>query len=360
MWEESTHRAILPSTASVSDPHTIICPAKIGSYFLRDRIGEGAFAEVRLAVHEETGESYACKIIPKKRLYQLGIADQLENEISIMCNLTHPGVCAVHDIYSDTINSYVILDLYQHGNLLERIKAAGRLDEHQAQDIFKQIVRAIHYVHDHGVAHRDIKPENVLLAPGGRVTIIDFGLSVRVQPGECISSKFGSAIYAAPECFNPHAFDPFKADIWSCGIVLFAMLNGRVPWERGTPTAIIETIASGDVTLSDEFMSPKAVNLLSRILKKDPLERISLKGILEHEWLAAVQDPMMLPRPHHMGAASMPSLAMTPTPQFASAKRLIALGRSRLDTKRASASRVFRDNSLPGIACTPLLTFAPL
>jgi serine/threonine protein kinase len=229
-------------------------------------------------------------------------------------------------VVSDTINCYAIMDLCRQGTLLARIQSQTQLEEYDAKFIFKQIVRTFAYVHGEGVAHRDIKPENILLSPGNRVKIIDFGLSTQTDGG-LLCNSMGSLLYAAPETLAGEAFDGFKADIWSCGILLCVMLLGRVPWTKKRPQHLFREILQGNCSFDREELSQEAFDFLSRILKKDPNERMTWEQMLEHDWLREVQDPSHIFRRESL-PASFGSLIHLPTASSVGGKALIAMGRS--------------------------------
>jgi serine/threonine protein kinase len=336
--EESPPNPLAPPRREL-DCHEIICPAKIGPYILQSSLGVGAFAEVRLALREDTGAFFACKVIPKKRLFHRGLSDQLTTEIQILESLIHPGLCMIHDLFTDTINCYIIMDLCEGGNLFNYIVSQTRLSPPDAQSIFRQLIVTLQYVHSQGIAHRDIKPENILLEPGNRIKIIDFGLSSRQTGTGPASDRLGSLLYVAPECLSPeNVVDLFKADIWSCGIVLFTMLHGTVPWKKGTHQQLFAQIASGHVVIDEEVVPAHALDLLSKILKKEPSERISIEEMLKHEWLSDVPDVNII-KIHRRDSLPLLRCAATASagPEVSPAVRtLIALGRAK-STKRPLA-----------------------
>jgi serine/threonine protein kinase len=267
-------------------PHNadIVCPNKIGPYFLRDRMGQGGFAIVRMAIHEDTQNVYACKVVPKKRLVYFGIEDQFHREIDILCALRHPGICPLVDCLFDSINCYLIMELCPGGNLRRRIIEMHLIPEPDAKETFRQIIEALGYVHSQGIAHRDIKPENILISHDGHVRLIDFGLSAYQSAGTLLSSQVGSPMYISPETALGKHYDGFKSDIWSCGVLLYTMLRGQPPWTVQNMKLLIDQISRADYYLPDSISSD-AKDLLRRILKPNPDERLTITEIISHPWL---------------------------------------------------------------------------
>jgi serine/threonine protein kinase len=257
---------------------------------MHDTIGEGGFSIVRKAINENTRKTFACKIVPKKRLIQKGLAAQFEREAEILTRLRHPAVCALEEILFDTINCYAVMEYCPYGSLSARILADGRLSEALAQSIFKQLLTAISYVHSQGIAHRDIKPDNVLLDASDCVKVIDFGLS-NYQTEQLLSTPVGSTCFAAPECFSKTAYDGFKCDAWSCGVVLFVMLAGQFPWTCHNTQLMVDQIVGAKYYLPPNLPAG-AVDLIQKILVVDTESRLTIAEMLNHPWLANVVVPV--------------------------------------------------------------------
>jgi serine/threonine protein kinase len=250
----------------------------------------GGFSVVRLAVEETTSERYACKIIPKKLLVQMNLLGQFEKEVEVQKALRHENVCALYDILFDAINYYAIVDLCPFGSLHARISAAKRLPEPQAKCIFKQVIRGVEYIHSQNVVHRDLKPENILVDNLDRVKIIDFGLSDYQRPGQSVAGMAGSTAYASPECICGDPHDGFQSDIWSCGVLLYAMVTGHLPWTKLEEPQLTRQIRAGEFYVTTD-VSEEARDLIYKILVVEPGARLQIYEILAHRWLADAPSP---------------------------------------------------------------------
>jgi serine/threonine protein kinase len=281
-----------PPVRSPSPPHQphSVCPNKIGSYLLQDVIGEGAFAMVRVAIHEETHKTYACKIIPKKLLLAAGLGDQFDRETDIVRSLSHPNLCQLYDIFSDTINNYVIMELCQSGTLKERLFQDGRFPESAAKVIFKQLIDVLVYIHSTGIAHRDLKLENLLIDNDNRIKLIDFGLSAYQSEDGLFGTHVGSTTCAAPECWGSERYDGFKLDSWSCGVILYTILAGQLPWSILSEQKMVDDILHAQYVVPSSW-SPQAADLIQKTLKLDPNERLSIDEMQRHPWIEGVAVP---------------------------------------------------------------------
>jgi serine/threonine protein kinase len=305
-----------------------LCPNKIGPYELRAQIGEGAFSIVRLAVHEQTGTQYACKIISKKYLMSIGIAGQFEKEVDIQHQLRHPAICCLYDIFFDAINYYAILDLCPFGNLRSRVLADTKLSEPQAKFIFKQILSAVDYMHSQKVVHRDLKPENVLVDDSDHVKIIDFGMSDFQPDGTLLSAHVGSLHYLPPECLHDGLYDGYKYDVWSCGVILCTMLTGSLPWRAHFEQQMVNQISEADYFLP-VYVSETARDLISKVLVVQADRRLTIREMLDHPWLAGVDVPHLdveINRQPLLAVLRRSASAKSPGDTMVSTRRPIALG----------------------------------
>lgn len=169
------------------------------------------------------------------------------------------------------------------GELFEYIVANNRVKEKEACKFFRQIIAGIEYIHKLGVVHRDLKPENLLLDHNKDIKIVDFGLSNTYKPGELLKTACGSPCYAAPEMIAGKKYVGLQVDIWSCGVILFALLCGYLPFEDANTANLYKKILSGDFHVP-KFVSSEAKDLLKGILNTDPIRRFTISDIKKHPW----------------------------------------------------------------------------
>lgn len=186
-----------------------------------------------------------------------------------------------------TLSRYLVLEYVDNGELFEHITACGRLEEEEAMKYFRQILSAVGYCHSFNICHRDLKPENILLTKGGDIKIADFGMAALHQtPDHKLKTSCGSPHYAAPELIKGSNYRGDKVDIWSMGVILYATLAGRLPFDvEGSGNdwigPLLLKIKKGAYEMAPEF-SPEASNLIWRILQVNPKDRISLAQIWRH------------------------------------------------------------------------------
>lgn len=259
-------------------------PKHIGKYEIGDELGCGSFSHVCLAQDIETHTIYAVKIVPKANLANQQDEQRFQREINTMAFLKNPNLVALNDFFWDDENFYMIIDYCQGGELFDYIVKNERLDEQTASIVFHQILLAIECCHLHGVAHRDLKPENVLITEFPHVKVADFGLCGLIKEETKMKTFCGSPCYCAPECLCRVQYDGKKADIWSMGIMLYAMVTGEHPWDITNTSMMLRQILKASYYVP-EFLSPEVVDLISRILKPQPAERITIEEIKEHPWV---------------------------------------------------------------------------
>ena len=255
----------------------------INDFIFKDDIGEGNFGKVKFCIFKRTGEEFAIKIINKKK-----IKDKMKNsffkENEIATKFNHINVIYVYRIFEDRENFYLVMEYCQKGELFDYIVEHQRLSENEASVFFYQLINGVEYIHSKGIAHRDLKPENLLLTTDKTLKIIDFGLSHEFDPSSCLlKTKCGSPSYAAPEIISCNYYDGFKTDIWCCGIILYAMLCGFLPFEGDENPILFRNILECDPEMPD-WLSIISRDLIIKILNPDPDERITLEEIKRHKF----------------------------------------------------------------------------
>ncbi|EKF28042.1 serine/threonine protein kinase, putative,protein kinase, putative [Trypanosoma cruzi marinkellei] len=271
---------------------------RIGKYELGKTLGSGNFSKVKIGRDIETGKEWAIKIIDKEQLVRERMEEQLKREIAVMKMLHQPNIIELREVMQTTNHIYLVLELVTGGELFDRIAAAKRFDEPTARHYFHQLIAGIHYCHTHGIAHRDLKPENLLLDANDTLKISDFGLSnlhYGNSPGKgtMLQTVCGTPNYVAPEVLKERGYDGVKADIWSCGVVLFVMLAGYLPFDDENVNALFTKIERGEYRMARHF-SMESRDLISRMLAVDPSKRATVEEIMHHPWFVINWDPNVL------------------------------------------------------------------
>ncbi|CAD8201103.1 unnamed protein product [Paramecium pentaurelia] len=252
------------------------------SYTIDKDLGQGTFSKVKLGIHKLTGEKVAIKIIDKTKQQESDYV-RIHREISILRKLRHPNVVQLFEIVESDTKLYIVTEYVSGGELFDHIVSNKRLEEREAVRLFIQLIHAVTYIHEHQVVHRDLKPENVLLNEG-TLKVVDFGLSSTYQSGQKLKTPCGSPCYAAPEMLQGLSYDGLFTDIWSSGIILYAMLCGCVPFEDQNTKKLYEKIKTSDFHLP-KHVSLQAADLLKKLLMKDPTQRITLQEIMNHDFI---------------------------------------------------------------------------
>lgn len=263
--------------------------SRVGKYLLFETLGEGAFGKVKLGVHEETGEQVAVKIMDKRDIRAQEMTMNVRREIAIMKALKHKNIVNLRCVLTSNTKLYIVMDVVTGGELFTKILNEGKLEESIARRYFQQLVDGVEYCHRRGVCHRDLKPENLLIdEKTGELKITDFGLSAMRGANtteELLHTQCGSPNYCAPEIIARHkeGYNGSKVDAWSCGIILFALLAGYLPFYDENTKVLYRMIQKDDVKFPRRFPAD-AKDLVLRLLHKDPDKRIALADVKKHPW----------------------------------------------------------------------------
>ena len=254
-----------------------------GQFILGKKLGEGTFGVVRVATHYLTGEKVAVKILDKKKILEETDKTRLEREIKLMKILRHPNIVHLYSVIQTTQFIYLIMEYVSGKELFDYIIKKVKLQEIEACKFYQQIISGIEYLHKLKIVHRDLKPENLLLDSKKNIKIVDFGLSNMYPKNELLSTACGSPCYAAPEMINGDKYNGLLVDIWSSGIVLYAMLCGYLPFEDKDNDLLYDKICEGKFEVPN-FISDLANDFLHKILNVDPRKRYNLSQIKNHPW----------------------------------------------------------------------------
>ncbi|GAV48548.1 hypothetical protein ZYGR_0K00530 [Zygosaccharomyces rouxii] len=275
---------------------------KVGPWKLGETLGFGSTGKVQLACNEITQQPAAVKEI-SKAIFSAKAAPGnssiaattpdplpygIEREIIIMKLLNHPNVLRLYDVWETNPSLYMVLEYAEKGELFNLLVENGPLPENEAVCFFRQIIIGVSYCHALGIVHRDLKPENLLLDHDLNIKIADFGMAALETEDKMLETSCGSPHYAAPEIVSGIPYHGFASDIWSCGVIFFALLTGRLPFdeEDGNIRNLLLKVQSGKFEMpDDDEISPEAQDLLAKILTVDPECRIKPREILKHPLL---------------------------------------------------------------------------
>jgi tRNA A-37 threonylcarbamoyl transferase component Bud32 len=259
---------------------------RVGSFLCERQIGLGSFASVWKGHHIISHSPVAIKVIGKASIDNAVARTRLQREIALLKQLNHPFIAELFQVTEDADNYLLIMEYVEHGNLMDYVNDHGELSEDQARRYFLQLVSVLEYLHvDKRIAHRDLKCENVLLDRHNNIRLIDFGLSnMFSEAAPSLQTACGSPAYAAPEMVLGSGYTQ-AADIWSAGIVLFAIMAGYLPFDDDQIQHILHKIVYSEIEFPETF-SPQLVDLLKRMLCKDPRGRITAHMITQHPWFS--------------------------------------------------------------------------
>jgi serine/threonine protein kinase len=258
--------------------------SKISDFEKEREIGKGGFGLVLKVLHKKTQKVYCIKVIEKQGIMEQKLVDQMNREIEIMYILNNPHCLRLKNHFEDDTNFYLVMPLASKGQLYRVLKKFRKFDERTAAQILRETISALQYLHSFNppIIHRDIKPENLLLNEGGRVLLADYGWSNFNMEGDVRKTFCGTPEYIAPEMLMKKGHDT-RVDIWSIGILMFELLAGYSPFVAKTNQELYQNIKRLKIQWPKD-MPPLAKNLISKILKINPLERPTFDEILNHQW----------------------------------------------------------------------------
>ncbi|RKP29763.1 Pkinase-domain-containing protein [Metschnikowia bicuspidata] len=291
---------------------------KIGPWKLGRTLGRGSTGRVRLAKHVHTGKLAAVKIVPKLNFRKIenhkyrraesGAAGghlpySIEREIIIMKLMSHPNIMGLYDVWENRLDLYLILEYIEGGELFDYLIKKGRLLECEAICYFRQIIHSIAYLHQFNICHRDLKPENLLLDFNKNIKIADFGMAALQVDTKLLETSCGSPHYAAPEIVAGQNYHGAPCDIWSCGVILFALLTGHLPFDDENIRKLLLKVQNGKFTMP-LHLSAEAKDLILRMLQVNSADRIGIDAILLH--------PLLQKYPHSPERNAAPAYAPLP------------------------------------------------
>eukprot|EP01065_Artemidia_motanka_P029595 TRINITY_DN35687_c0_g1_i1.p1 TRINITY_DN35687_c0_g1~~TRINITY_DN35687_c0_g1_i1.p1 ORF type:complete len:432 (+),score=127.40 TRINITY_DN35687_c0_g1_i1:172-1467(+) len=339
---------------------------KVGRYKLTTTLGKGAFSVV-LHGRDDTGREYAVKMCEKANLVQMDMLGELENEIAVLKRIRSRYIANLIDVIQTGRYYYLALDLCKL-TLFTRITSSPtkRLEEKSARRYFQELLLAVYSCHQQGVMHRDIKPENILLTDDDHVKLSDFGFACPVEKIDDNKVQCGTRQYLAPEVFDLDQrtvdFDGFAADVWSCGVVLYAMTCGKLPFADHDPEQLKGKIRAAKFALPTA-LTPPCCAMLTSILTPDPFRRPTVFQIMALPWFADGFDNRLVDeinaevraaRAIRIGGPAMPTQFMRHVPSALSGSRAVGFSPPQVDSFSYHASSASLDIARQGLAALSL------
>jgi len=273
LLSKGSRGGVVPSSTAVMD-----------MYMVGKVVGVGSYGKVRAAWHRLTGSKVAIKTYDKSKLKDPAHWKRVHSEIKIMEQVSHPRIARMYEAVETPKRMHLIMECLDGGNLCSYVKAKRRLTEDDSRKIFFQILQSIEHLHMLGVTHRDIKLENVLFANSNDIKLIDFGFSTVCQPGKRLKVFCGTPSYMAPEIVRRTEYEGKPVDMWSLGILLYALLCGCFPFRAKSYPDLYRRIARGTFAIPEE-LSASVKDLLNQFLTVDVSQRITASAAMRHSWL---------------------------------------------------------------------------
>ncbi|KAI8376026.1 kinase-like domain-containing protein, partial [Radiomyces spectabilis] len=267
---------------------------RFGPYILLQTLGEGEFGKVKLGQHIETGHEVAVKLIKKNDVGAGHRLNKVEREIAVLKTLKHPYIVKLFNVIETDKYIGIILEYASGGELFEYILANRYLKEKDSCKLFAQLISSVYYMHSKNIVHRDLKLENLLLDKHRNIVVSDFGFANQFTSdfNDLMATSCGSPCYAAPELIvNDGLYAGSAVDIWSCGVILYAMLCGYLPFDDdpsnpdGDNITLLYRYILSTRLVFPAYISSHAKDLMMKMLVPDPNKRCTLKDIMHHPWL---------------------------------------------------------------------------
>lgn len=268
----------------------------VGPYVLEGTLGRGQTGLVKLGINCVTKKKVAVKIIDRTKLSEQ-VLSKVEREIAIMKLIEHPHVLGLYDVYESKKHLFLVLEHVSGGELFDYLVKRGRLPLGEARRFFAQMISAVDFCHKHCICHRDLKPENLLLDKKMNIKVADFGMaSLQVGDNAMLETSCGSPHYACPEVIRGEKYDGRKADVWSCGVILYALLVGALPFDDENLRNLLEKVKRGHFSIP-VFIPTDVQEMIKGMITVDPEKRITMEAVKKHPFLTSFKDELA-PVPH--------------------------------------------------------------
>uniref|UniRef100_A0A3B4B654 non-specific serine/threonine protein kinase n=1 Tax=Periophthalmus magnuspinnatus TaxID=409849 RepID=A0A3B4B654_9GOBI len=247
-------------------------------------LGKGKFGNVYLARVKKLQAIVALKVLFKSQMEKEGVEHQLRREIEIQAHLKHPNILRFYNYFHDRKRVFLVLEYAPRGEMYKELQRCGRFDDQRSATYMEEISDALMYCHEKKVIHRDIKPENLLLGYRGELKIADFGWSVHA-PSLRRRTMCGTLDYLPPEMIEGHTHSE-KVDLWCIGVLCYECLVGNPPFETASHSETYKRIMKVDLKFP-RIVSEGAKDLISKLLRHNPTDRLSLQSVIDHPWVKA-------------------------------------------------------------------------
>ncbi|XP_036970682.1 aurora kinase B [Acanthopagrus latus] len=257
-------------------------------------LGKGKFGNVYLAKVKKVDAIVALKVLFKSQMEKESVEHQLRREIEIQSHLKHPNILRFYNYFHDQKRVFLVLEYAPRGEMYKELQRCGRFDDQRTATYMEEISDALLYCHEKKVIHRDIKPENLLLGYRGELKIADFGWSVHA-PSLRRRTMCGTLDYLPPEMIEGHTHSE-KVDLWCIGVLCYECLVGNPPFETASHSETYKRITKVDLKFP-KVISDGARDLISKLLRHSPTDRLSLKSVIDHPWVSSNSRRVLPPVP---------------------------------------------------------------
>lgn len=271
----------MPSNESIKD------------YNVYEQLGQGGFAQVYRAQVKENGKEVAIKMIDKKTMKASRMTQRVEHEVQIHYQLKHPSILELYTFFEDKHYVYLVLELCHNGEMQRNLKSRQKsFDEDEARHFLKQVVDGMIYLHSHSILHRDLTLSNLLLTKDMNIKIADFGLATQINtPDEKHFTMCGTPNFISPEIASRNAHG-LEADVWSLGCMMYTFLTGKPPFDTEGIRNTLNKVVQAEFEMP-KYLSPEAQDLITCLLRKNPMDRLPLTKVLEHPFMTKTRHKMI-------------------------------------------------------------------